>query len=274
MKIVVWNILHGGGHKRMASIAVELIERSPDIVVLNEFRATMGGQLQGILTDHGLTHHTLGADPRHQNVVLVASKFASETLPVPAEIAPRVIESRIPDLNCTLLAVHIPDESSPTRRRLAWQYVASRAKALRGENCLICGDFNTGRHRVDESGSTFSCTEYLGALATAGYADAFRSLHGMVAAPTWVAANARKSLGKSELQGFRIDGAFLSQPLREGLKTAEYSHDVRLNKVSDHSIFTLEIEIPRESVEKKSEKTRENVTTGVACDLIAPLFMV
>ena len=258
----------------MASIAVELVERSPDVVILNEFRSTMGGQLQGILTDHGLVHQTLGADPHRQNVVLVASRFPASVLPSPAEIAPRIVETRLSDRSCTLLAVHIPDESNPTRRRLAWQYVANRAKALRSENCIICGDFNTGRHRTDEAGPSFSCTEYLGSLATAGYIDAFRELHGLSRASTWVPTNARKSLGKGELQGFRIDGAFISQSLRGGLKTAAYSHDVRLGKVSDHSIFMLEIEIPQESVERKCEKTRENSTTGVVCDLIAPLFMV
>ena len=118
-----------------------------------------------------------------------------------------------------------------------------------------------GRHKIDEAGSTFSCTTFLGKLAAAGYADAFRTLHGEKWEQTWVPQNGAKPLVKSHLEtqprGFRLDGGFVSMGLKEHVKRAEYGHRVRELRVSDHSIFVLEIEISGEALEKKCKKSRE-----------------
>ncbi len=258
MRIAAWNILHGGGHRRMATIIVELLELQADVIILNEFRATMGGQLQAVLRDHGFAWQVLGGDPREANVVLVAGKVELEKGVIPpGNLSNRLVEVKLKESGVTVIGVHIPDESQPTRRREAWQWVANRAKTLSVEKCVIAGDFNTGRHKVDEAGETFTCTTFLGKLATAGYADAFRTLHGRKWEETWVAPNGAKPLGKSELSGFRLDGGFVSEQLREKVAKAEYGHEVRTKRVSDHSIFMLEIDISGEALQKICKKSRE-----------------
>jgi len=64
MRIVFWNIMHGGG-SRAGAIIEQILEWSPEIVALAEFRGTQpSGSIKESLHSAGLVHQlsTVNAD--------------------------------------------------------------------------------------------------------------------------------------------------------------------------------------------------------------------
>lgn len=265
MKILTWNILHGGG-RRTANIAVELVERQPDVVVLSEFRGKMAGQVRAVLAEHGWRHQALagGEVSGDANAVLVASKSPLTASPLEGNPVPRrAIEAYIAASDIYVIGCHVPDQPGTTERVGCWRAIVNRAKNLSDAKVVVIGDFNTGRHLQDEVGRGFSNVEALGNLWTAGYRDAFRLLHPQARDASWadrsidsaqsqVQSSRFKHLQDRELRGpatgkgvvlgaVRIDGAWVSHALVGAVNEAAYDHQVRRDGVSDHSIFTLEL---------------------------------
>ena len=55
MRLLAWNIQHGGG-ARMTRIVEEISAYDPDVIALTEFRAGPGAALCGALKEIGLPH--------------------------------------------------------------------------------------------------------------------------------------------------------------------------------------------------------------------------
>jgi exonuclease III len=96
----------------------------------------------------------------------------------------------------------------------------------------MIGDFNTGKHYIDEEGATFLGPEYIDRLEELGYSDAWRVTHQATRDYTWFS---------SAGNGFRLDYAFLSPALTPRLARAEHIHKTRLEAVTDHSALLVEI---------------------------------
>lgn len=247
MRVVTWNILHGGGTRRTPLIALRLCEISPDLVVLTEFRRTMGGQIAGVLFDRGLVHQRSTDPPPGRNGVFVASRTRLE----PGETGPgawaahRWLDLRLPDLGATLTAVHAPDTHRSDagrvqRQAVYWQHLVRLCSERRGTNHLIAGDLNTGRHGLDERGRTFTGTVFLGRISTMGYRDAFRVGQPSAAAPTW-----RSHTGS----GFRIDAVWVSGPLESALRGAWHEGSAREENESDHAPVVADLALPERAWE-------------------------
>lgn len=240
MRLVVWNILHGGGPRRIPEIAMALLEQAPDLVTLCEFRTTRGGQLRAVLADHGLGHQLVSDVPATRNGVLIASRWPlAPGDPAPAGVRPgRWLATAVnaPASAFDLLSVHVPDDSDPSAKAAQWQALVRWARTRNHAPAVIAGDFNTGRHRVDESGATFGCTEHLGTLVTLGFADAWRSRN----PPTF--GTGEITWKSSVSGGFRIDAAFLSPPLMGRLTGVKHAHGPRETGVSDHSLLVVDWE--------------------------------
>jgi exodeoxyribonuclease III len=246
-KLLAWNLRHGGGPGRMPQIALRLLEHAADVVVLTEFRRTTGGQIAGILADHGWIHQHSTEPPQGRNGVLVASRTpldenSSELYPSAATatlcdprnlLQQKLAYARLPVLGISLAAVHIPCDGRATGREAAFQAVVAAARTYREEPFLIMGDFNVGRHGLDESGATFTCTRLLGQLASLGYVDAWRNRHGPRREFSWYSHNGA---------GFRIDHAFASAALAPRLRDCRYSHAEREQGLSDHSALLLTLD--------------------------------
>lgn len=229
---MTWNILHGGGARRMPEIALALLEHDADVVALTEYRTTTGGQIRAVLDDHGWRHQ-LCTDPREGvNGILIASKSEIETCEeaCASSSGGRLMQAYSPQADTTFIAAHIPDRSSAASRTGCWRSVLDLARRRRDANCVVLGDFNTGRHRLDEAGRTFNCTALLGELSALGYADAWRMLHPEAREFSW-----QSHAGN----GFRIDSVFVSASLRPRVRGAFYSHDERRRRVSDHSALLV-----------------------------------
>ena len=239
MRVVVWNILHGGG-KRIAEIALALLEHQPDLVVLSEFRSVRGGPLRAVLADHGLGHQLASEVLPPRNGMLVACKHPiAATDPAPPGVGiGRWLAVTISPADGTppveFLAAHVPDDSRPSDKAAHWQHIVRWARPRTAGHAVVAGDFNTGRHFVDEEGATFGCTEHLGTLVTLGFTDAWRHRNPPLAGKpeiTW----------KSSISGgFRIDAAFLSRALLERLREVKHAHAPRETGVSDHSLLVVD----------------------------------
>jgi len=231
--ITTWNILHGGGARRIPAIALHLVGCGADVLVLTEYRTTVGGQLRAVLADHGWGHQACTEPARGRNGVLIASRAPLQHVPPAGDRNDRlVIEAEIPDLGLALCGLHIPCTNGSTERNSCWKRVLAVAARRVDEPCVLIGDFNTGRHQLDEDGSTFTQTASMGRLSAMGYVDAWRTRNARKREATWISHRGA---------GFRIDHAFLSAPLAERLEDAWYSHTERESGLSDHSSMTIRL---------------------------------
>lgn len=243
MKLLTWNILHGGGPRRTPEIALALLALDADLVVLTEFRRTLGGQLAGVLYDHGWRHQLSTNPPEKSNGILLASRRPIEPgppAPAPA-MSQRWLEARLPgpadDAALRVTAVHIPDASfaGPSAQAAKadfWRRLVARARVTRAQPSVIVGDFNTGRHLLDESQQTFTCTALLGELATLGYRDAYRLCHPRGRDRSWFSHAGA---------GFRIDHTYVSPPLAPRVEDVWYGHDQRERGLSDHAPMLVKL---------------------------------
>ncbi len=238
IRLLTWNILHGGGPKRTPEIALRLIGHRADVVVLCEFRRTFGGQIAGVLGDHGLVHRASTEPGPGTNGVLIASRWPVVRGPTPcgAVFERRWLEVSIPVLGLTLIGVHIPDDSRSDDKARCWRAAVDRGRDLKGENAVILGDFNTGRPFEDEAGATLGCAGLMGALCTLGFGDAWRDRSPAGREYSWFSRTG---------SGFRVDHAFVSKPLRGLVADARFSHVERLERVSDHSALIVDLSMPR-----------------------------
>lgn len=236
VRLFVWNILHGGGSRRIPHIALAILDARPDVVALSEYRRSMGGQLAGVLADHGLKHQLCTDPPGRKNGVLLASRSPIERIEgpdAPAPIRHKWLAATMPELPLSVLLAHLPDDSNPRHKLLCWNHLLDAARPLAGTPTAVLGDLNTGRHKLDESGSTFRCVAQMGKLRTMGFEDAWRALNPDGREYSWFS---------HEGGGFRIDHALLSPPLRSRLRDARYDQGVREAGLSDHAALLVDLD--------------------------------
>jgi exonuclease III len=240
MKLLTWNIMHGGGPERLCWIALALLDWRPDVIALTEFRARRGGSLRGVLADHGWAHQALSEAHPGENGVLLASRLPllgvdrHETLP-PA-LRRRVLTASLDD-GPAVTAAHIPDAARHDREAMVgktavWHEIIRVARSRRDAPHVILGDLNTGRHRLDEPGETFSCTALLGALASLGYADAWRERHANGREGSWISPAGTP---------YRLDHALVSRPLAGRIRRSAYGRNALGNGLSDHAPLLVEL---------------------------------
>jgi exodeoxyribonuclease-3 len=233
VRVVALNIQHGGG-RRIQAISDALLAPTPDVVVVSEFHVGPGGsRLLDQLFEAGMTEQAQ-AEPtsiEYPNTVAIASRLPLSNVHSPLGNSAnrhRVLEVDVTSF--TLGAVYFPlgkpkltfwrDEFLP--------YAASRI----GRPCLLIGDWNSGRHYLDEAGATLYAAREFEAMTEGGWVDAWRSLRPDGREYTWYSTHGN---------GFRLDHAFLSPPLSFRLMSAAYRHETRLSGVSDHSAIEIEL---------------------------------
>ena len=245
MKLLSWNIQHGGG-TRDVRIVGAIAEHNPDLIALTEFRARSGMPLCQAFGANGWPH-IISSNPKGtDNGICVLSRTplsSRDPNPAPPENAVRWLELELPEQNFGVLVVHIVSAVPGTKdpEGLAkvrfWEALLRTAEERAAEPLLILGDLNTGIHGVDEEGATFLCADQFARLAALGWVDVWRHFHGDATEYTWYSlprAGAPPS-------GFRLDHAFATPALLPRIRACRYSHGEREQKVSDHSLLLLEI---------------------------------
>lgn len=255
LSILSWNILHGGGTRRTPGIVLALLEQAADVIVLSAFRSHMGGQIAGVLADHGWRWQ-VRTDPKPGiNGMFIGTREPLSTLKWSCPDPRRGISMWLEQSKMVLTAVHIPDARASdahalVRKSAFWHAILDQASLHQDARHAIIGDFNTGRHRQDERGSSFTSVALLGQLSPLGFRDAYRLTHPKGREFSWESGQGGR---------FRPDHAFVSASLCASVQTVEYGHEERVAKLSDHAFLRLNLGI---NDKKRSQTTKYTEKQG------------
>ncbi len=233
MKILSWNILHGGG-KRAHDILDVIQKEQPDIVTLQEFRHGSSKEilLQG-LARMGLDElYVPETSSARDNSLIIASSyhFQAQIFPKGGDFPARAIRAFFPDLSeLNLIAVHLPQKKKQPPYLHA---LIDLDNVFLAENSLIIGDMNCGIPFEDSETKSFEHTFLFQQLLRDGWVDAWRSRNQNKREFTWISTKQKN--------GFRYDHALVSSRFNDKIKSVHYDHEVRLNGVSDHSLLVIE----------------------------------
>jgi exodeoxyribonuclease-3 len=220
LRIVSWNILHGGG-KRAGQIIDQLRKWQPDVVGLSEFRLTAPGRsIAAALEEMGLSQQHTTVDPERPTAdgLLLASRREFErhqvdVLPVPERWIHVTLPSESP-IHLVLLWV-------PNRDKLGTKYdfhdaTVEALSHIADDDALALGDTNTGSPGIDEETSFFNEQEgqWFRNLADVGWHDVWRVQNPKTRKYTWH--------NHSSGRGFRIDQAFATNTAIERIRSIRY----------------------------------------------------
>lgn len=235
MKIQTWNIRHGGKKTEIEKIVESFILHNADTIIVTEYRDNLNGsKIKDELRKSGWIFQYSSLPPENQNGVLILSKMDFEIVPMDNSLPKakhRWLDISFIDIDLSILGVHIPGYRDKWGKKDFWQNLLKFAKDKVDDNYIILGDFNTGL-RMDCEGKMFKYSEYMEDLVNLGWLDSWRHFHGNKRDYTWYS-----NIGN----GFRIDYAFLSKPIRNGLVDVYHSHSERIKNYSDHSALIIDL---------------------------------
>jgi exodeoxyribonuclease-3 len=235
MKLLAWNILHGGG-TRVPRIVEEIAAHDPDVVALTGFRTDRGAELTGELKERGWPHRETSNPAKSINGIAVFSRtpLRRTTCPAPSQHRFRWLDLDLPDHGFGLAVLQLPAATradTKASKRLLWDAVIQAAEARLDQPFLLTGAWNTGAHHLDETGKTYVCAEHFAKLSELGWIDLWRRHNPGRTEWTWYSSHGN---------GFRVDHAFASPSLATQVTSCRYSHVEREAKISDHSLLLLE----------------------------------
>lgn len=235
MKILSWNIRHGGKKAAIDNIVESIINHNADINLFIEYRENESGNIiKEQLKNHGWIHQCSSGPPPRQNGLLVISKKKITTSKKKyrrPKALHRWIDIHIPGEDLSLIGVHVPNHGEKWDKENYWKSIISFAKKNSLEKYIIIGDFNTGL-AIDSEGVPFKSSHNMQSLLDMDWTDAWRHFYKSTREYTWY-SNANN--------GFRLDHAFLSPAVAHRIVNAYFSHTERLKGYSDHSAIIVEL---------------------------------
>jgi exonuclease III len=244
MRLLSWNILHGGGGRRQA-IAKAISAVAPDAVILQEVRRYDGRGpdplLEG-LADGGLGEQVFSPVLGRENGILIASRWPFQATPLAQALGQPVhmLQAELPwhgdggegeegSSSLRLVAVRFPQKEAQVP---LFEALLALPAPWRQEAAVLIGDFNCGIPFADSDTRTFACTHLFQALLQQGWVDAWRARHGKAREFSWISARSG--------HGFRYDHALVSAPLNPRVKEVRYLHHLREGGLSDHAALVVE----------------------------------
>ena len=246
MKLIAWNIQHGGG-SRIERICAAVAAHNPDVIAFSEFRTKPGRRIVETLAEAGWTHSAGSAPAGSDNGICVVSRNPlAQCVSTKAgdENPTRWLNVHLPHHGLGFAAVHVMTSVPSFGKRPGvaktrfWNAILRSALYRHEEPFLFIGDFNTGLHYQDEPGKTFVCTEHFARLTASGWIDAWRHFNGAGLEGTWHS----RFPGGRQGNPFRLDHAFVSPALSPRLRSCYFSHAEREAGISDHSMIVVEFE--------------------------------
>ncbi len=231
MKVVSWNIRQGGGW-RVEAICDRLGALDADVHVLTEFRENRAGEaIRRYLKNCGHCHQYSGCDDPRINTVFVSTRDDSIRLDehgLSDDLLNRVVSVAVNGVK--VIGVYFPLGRAKVP---LFQYLISLLDHELHTPVMIIGDFNTGKHGLDEVGKTFIASTCLDDLERKGWRDLWRSVHGNRRQYSWWSTRGN---------GFRIDHAFGSRPLAQRIASIDYVDEPRIEGLSDHSLLVVQLD--------------------------------
>lgn len=237
MKLLTWNIRHGGEAANFPRMAELVGGAAADVAVLTEYRQGRSDELVELLKRSGLAHSETTKPPKGTNGVALLSRERCLARPnADGFLKCRWLEVDLPAFGVSAVGLHIPvagKGAACAEKRVFWQHLIEFAEGRRTDRVVLIGDFNTGLE-IDAQGTPFVYGEYMEQLLALGWVDAWREVHGPDAREfTWY-SNAGN--------GFRLDYVFLSPPLSHAIRGAEHLHHARESGLSDHAPLLVTLE--------------------------------
>lgn len=252
-KIITYNV--NGIRAAMSKNWLDWLKAvSPDIVCLQETKATPEQLDLGIFEDAGYHHFWHSAEKKGYSGVAILTKNKPDHIKIGCGIDHIDAEGRIIRADYgdkSVISVYIPSGSSGDERqayKMDWldefyDYIQNLKKER--PNLIICGDYNICHKPIDihnpvananSSGFLPEEREWMSKFINSGFIDSFRFFNQQPHQYTWWSyrANARaKNLG------WRIDYIMATQNLDKNLKRAVILPDA---KHSDHCPMLIEID--------------------------------
>lgn len=228
--LLALNIRRSGGD-RLYDVLEAMTRPNPDIVAFTEFGANDSGlALRAALRERGYTHQARSGGGGRGASVLLVSKWGFEARSLPGTcgaFSDRLVLAEFASL--TVLAACFPVD----RKKLhLFRALLAESRGLAASPSVLMGNFNTGKHLVDEEGETFEASGLFARLEASGWVDAWRALHPTGREYSWYGHGGN---------GYRIDHAFISRPSLSRLVRTEYIQSFRLEGLSDHAGLLVEV---------------------------------
>ncbi len=223
--IVALNIRHGGG-QRIGPLLDYLSGTEAEVLAITEFRTGKSGcALTEGLESAGYRHQHWSVEEDRRNAVMIASRMPFDPVGfrLPDGNAHRLVGARFGSLQVWAVYMALGKNKLPLYRFL---------KDTEPRSTILIGDFNTGLHRLDEQGATFTAADEFADLQTKGWSDAWRRQHGQGAREfTWLSPAGN---------GFRLDHALVSDDLVGQVADCRYDHSTR-PALTDHSALCVQL---------------------------------
>jgi exonuclease III len=231
VRVATQNIQWGGTAGRLKRLIPIVASFDADVVVVTEYKAgTLGEELKDLLAQAGYRYFYSSELPSKSLGVAVGTRERGVRVdfPVPATTEPwRSIGLSIGGLD--VFGFYFPFEDA---KPLFWDWLLENAKVLARSNAILIGDFNTGKHILDETGRTFECSEKHEALEALGFVDVWRAAYPKGRDYTWYS---------SHRNGFRLDYLWASPSMIPCIKRVWHEHEPRLTASTDHSALVADI---------------------------------
>jgi exonuclease III len=242
LRIMAWNIQQGGETRR-EPITARLREWQPDVCILLEYGNTDASRwVRNRLEDAGLSNTIETVDVRryYEYGMLIAARWPLHVLGDQLEGARerrwRLVRAEGP-LPLGIGCAHVTSRSErPGNKYRCLQSLVELKQSWPHGAGLIVGDFNTGQQGIDEETPYFNDREqaFMENMVADGWVDAFRHTHGDERAYTWW----RRI--ESQMQGFRMDHAFVSPALLPHFRRCDLVYD---EKASDHAALVIDLAV-------------------------------
>jgi exodeoxyribonuclease III len=250
VRVLAVNVRSGGNAATIHRLLARCERHEPDVLVLSEFRDTKAGAtIRAELRRLGFEHQA-ATDGHRGNGVLIAAvqPFEAATNPfgLPADEYPNaIVQADVGDLR--LFGVYLPGQD---RKRPHLRCLIAAAEASAGRRILCIGDFNSGRNETDIE-LNLRTGRLLDVFSTADlylelerrWTEAWRALHPLAYEFSWYPF--RTDPDRTSRNGWRIDKAFVSDALLPSLRSAEYDHHFRLDRLTDHSGLVVDVDAQR-----------------------------
>ncbi len=240
MRILAVNVRSGGNAATIRPLLARCERHEPDVIVLSEFRDNKaGGTIRAELRRLGFAHQAATEGYRGNGVMIAAIQpFESLVNPfgLPADEYPNAILQATLD-GLRVYGVYLPGQD---RKRPHLRSLIAAAESSSGRRIVCIGDFNSGRNETDievnlRTGrlvDVFSTADLYLELER-HWTEAWAVLHPQTYEFSWYPF--RTDPDHASRSGWRIDKAFVSRALLPELRSAEYDHRFRLDRLTDHS---------------------------------------
>lgn len=243
MRIVSWNIQHGGG-TRAADIIAQIKRWQPDVVALSEFRGTAPStQIRNALCDMNLAFQvsTVNDALSTTNGLLFASRFGFATQRGSGLLQESrrwlQINLKTPAA-LTLIALHVPNRDTGRKYDFHAE-VVNALRPLSGCDALAFGDTNTGAAGIDEARKFFNKKEtgWFARLQEVGWIDVWRKRNPDRREYTWYGPKGT---------GFRLDQVFAPTAFESRIRNTVHdwrqAEDSRRGPESDHAAIIIDVD--------------------------------